>query len=159
MVFFRKHWSKLRKSVNFKEACYKSICVFWETQGSLFHGHEIVGLNNLPEKGGALLIYYHSVMPTDFYYVYSKSLLYRNRRMKVVADNFLFKVPGIKSLLEVLEATPGTVDSCVKLLKEGNIVAISPGGVREALFSDTNYRIVWGKRLGFARIATEAKIV
>lgn len=32
------------------------------------------------------------------------------------------------------------------------------GGVREALFSH-NYEIIWGKREGFARVATEAKVV
>ena len=33
-------------------------------------------------------------MPFDFYYVHSKVNLYKNRRMKIVADKFLFKVPG-----------------------------------------------------------------
>ena len=33
------------------------------------------------------------------------------------------------------------------------------GGVREALFSDHNYNLEWGNRLGFAKVATEAKVV
>ena len=60
---------------------------------------------------------------------------------------------------QTLEVTPGTVDSIVDLLKEGHIVAISPGGAREALFSNHNYECMWGKRLGFAKSAVEAAIV
>lgn len=33
------------------------------------------------------------------------------------------------------------------------------GGVREAYFSDEEYGILWGKRVGFAKIAVEAKVV
>ncbi len=79
--------------------------------------------------------------------------------MKIVADRFLFKVPGLASLLEAFEITPGSLDICCSLLKDGHILAISPGGVREALFSDHKYDLIWGKRAGFARIAAEAKIV
>jgi len=33
------------------------------------------------------------------------------------------------------------------------------GGVREAFFSNEYYRLVWGKRVGFAKVATEAQVV
>ena len=33
-------------------------------------------------------------MPIDFYYVHSKIVLYKNRRMKIICDRFLFKIPG-----------------------------------------------------------------
>jgi len=33
------------------------------------------------------------------------------------------------------------------------------GGVREALFSDEYYGTLWGKRVGFAKIAVNAKVV
>ena len=36
---------------------------------------------------------------------------------------------------------------------------MSPGGVREALFSDENYKLVWNGRTGFARVAQEAQVV
>ena len=35
---------------------------------------------------------------------------------------------------------------------------IRTGGVREAFFSD-NYEIVWGNRVGFARVAVESQVV
>ena len=81
-------------SHDIREGSYKFLAICWETIGDIWHGHEIIGFENLPETGPALLIYYHAAMPIDFYYVHSKTILYKNRRMKVVADRFLFKVPG-----------------------------------------------------------------
>lgn len=37
-------------------------------------------------------------------------------------------------------------------------MAISPGGVREALFSH-NYELLWNKRQGFAKVALDSKAV
>ena len=39
-------------------------------------------------------------------------------------------------------ATTGPRAKIVDLLKRGNVVIVSPGGVREALFSK-NYEIIW----------------
>jgi len=33
------------------------------------------------------------------------------------------------------------------------------GGVREALFGDHNYELIWKQRIGFAKVALEAKAV
>ena len=74
---------------------FKILATFWETIGNVWHGHEIIGFNNIPDKGPALLIYYHAtVFPVDFFFVYSKTFLYKKRLMKTVADRFLFKIPG-----------------------------------------------------------------
>jgi len=37
--------------------------------------------------------------------------------------------------------------------------AACAGGVREAFFSTEYYKLVWGKRIGFAKVATEARVV
>lgn len=36
---------------------------------------------------------------------------------------------------------------------------IISGGLREGLFSDQNYNLIWGKRCGFAKSAIAAKAV
>ncbi|XP_049789246.1 transmembrane protein 68 isoform X2 [Schistocerca nitens] len=59
---------------------------------------------------------------------------------------------------EVLGVIPGTVHTCANILKENNLLAISPGGVYEAQFGDSYYRLMWKKRLGFAKVALEAKV-
>jgi len=39
------------------------------------------------------------------------------------------------------------------------MLAIAPGGVYEAQFGDSYYQILWRKRMGFAKVALEAKVV
>lgn len=53
----------------------------------------------------------------------------------------------------------GPKEECVRALKKGHLLAIAPGGVREALFSDEMYTIIWGNRRGFAQVAIDAKVV
>lgn len=62
-------------------------------------------------------------------------------------------------MAEAMKIVPGTVQSCSTMLKENNLLAISPGGVYEAQFSDSYYRLMWKKRLGFAKVALDAKVV
>jgi len=38
-------------------------------------------------------------------------------------------------------------------------LAISPGGVYEAQFGNNYYRLMWKGRLGFAKVAMDAKVV
>ncbi len=57
-------------------------------------GYEVEGLDNIPTKGPVLIVFYHAALPIDFYYLFAKIWLYRNRRVRVVADKFVFKIPG-----------------------------------------------------------------
>lgn len=66
---------------------------------------------------------------------------------------------GWSIISEPLKVIPGTVKTCSDILKENNLLAISPGGVYEAQFGDRYYRLMWKKRLGFAKVAIEAKVV
>lgn len=66
---------------------------------------------------------------------------------------------GFKLLLEVFSVIHGPQEECVKALQNGHLLGISPGGVREALFSDETYPLLWGKRRGFAQVAIDSKVV
>lgn len=66
---------------------------------------------------------------------------------------------GFKLLLEVFSVIHGPQEECVKALRNGHLLGISPGGVREALFSDEMYPLIWGKRKGFAQVAIDSKVV
>lgn len=57
-----------------------------------------------------------------------------------------------------MKVCPGTVQTCANTLKDGNLLAISPGGVYEAQFGDSNYELLWKNRIGFAKVALEAKV-
>lgn len=61
--------------------------------------------------------------------------------------------------MDAFQVFPGSVTTCAQVLKSGDLVAISPGGLLEAQFGDENYKLMWGKRIGFAKVAIEAKVV
>lgn len=144
---------------NFWEGAMQTVAAVFDSHGSLWHGYELLGMDKLPVKGPALLIYYHGALPLDMYYILARLLLCKKRRLRNVAATFLFQIPGIQLLLEVCGAVEGrSREQCVEILKNGELLAISPGGVREALFSDEYYTMIWNGRRGFAKVALEAKV-
>uniref|UniRef100_A0ABI7XR37 Phospholipid/glycerol acyltransferase domain-containing protein n=1 Tax=Felis catus TaxID=9685 RepID=A0ABI7XR37_FELCA len=121
-------------------------------------GYEVHGMEKIPEEGPALIIFYHGAIPIDFYYFMAKIFIHKGRTCRVVADHFVFKIPGFSLLLDVFCALHGPREKCVEILRSGHLLAISPGGVREALISDETYNIIWGNRKGFAQVAIDAKV-
>lgn len=144
---------------DWKDAGSKVVAALWDAHGWIWHGYEVVGLENIPVDQPILFVYYHGAIPTDLYYFLSRVLLFHSKLIHTVADRFLFKFPGWPLISDVLKVIPGTVQTCSSILKEGNMLAISPGGVYEAQFGDSYYRLMWKKRLGFAKVALEAKVV
>ncbi|XP_015711098.1 transmembrane protein 68 isoform X2 [Coturnix japonica] len=129
----------------------------WDGHGRVWHGYELHGDENIPE-GPALIVFYHGASPVDYLYFMARLLIRRKRYCHVVADHFVFRLPGLKMFIEVLGVMHGPKEVCVSALKKGYLLAISPGGVREALFSDETYGIMWGNRKGFAQVAIDAKV-
>ncbi|XP_061652583.1 transmembrane protein 68 isoform X3 [Phyllopteryx taeniolatus] len=115
-------------------------------------------MDKIPDKGAALIVYYHGAIPIDYYYFLANVIIQKGRTCHSVADHFLFKIPGFKLLLEVFSVMHGPQEECVQALKNGHLLGISPGGVREALFSDETYPLLWGKRKGFAQVAIDSKV-
>ena len=134
-----------------------SLAAILEAQGKIWHNFEFKGLQHLPKKGGALLVGYHGALPLDVFYFLAHSLLER-RKVKVVVDRFLYNAPGLGLLMKILNCTPGTVDGCVTALKQGELLVIYPGGLRESLLSDENYELIWQARSGFSRAALDADV-
>jgi len=134
------------------------IVMLWEAHGYFWHSYDVDGFGRIPKSGPALIVYYHGVIPLDHFYLMTKVLLYRKRFIRSVGDHFLFMLPGSKILMRQLKVLTGPVEECVKLLNEGNLLSIAPGGTREGLFGDERYKLMWKNRTGFARVATEAKV-
>lgn len=116
-------------------------------------------MENIPEDEPVLFIYYHGAVPIDLYYFIAKIVLLKSKVVHTVVDNFLLKVPGFAIICDVMKLIPGTIQTCAAILQEGNMLAISPGGVFEAQFGDSYYQLLWKKRMGFAKVALDAKVV
>lgn len=152
-VYGLRHRIREAYASSYWDGARTSLASFWDGVGYLWHGYEVNGLDNIPDEGPALFVTYHGTLPIDIYYLISKCILFKKRVLHVVGDKFVFKIPGWGALCKVFCITPGTVEDCIANLKQGNLLIISPGGVREALFSNpVNYQIMWGKRLGFAKV-------
>nr|XP_009862213.2 transmembrane protein 68-like [Ciona intestinalis] len=139
------------------EGYRRTMAAFWGGHGWIWHGYEVVGMQNIPDTGPALIIYYHGAFPIDIYYLVAHIYMEKGRVMRNVMDNFAFKIPGLASLFRFWGSFPGPRSKVVDHLNEGEIVSIAPGGVREALFSE-NYSLVWQSRQGFAKAAIDAKV-
>uniref|UniRef100_A0A8C3TEU2 Phospholipid/glycerol acyltransferase domain-containing protein n=2 Tax=Chelydra serpentina TaxID=8475 RepID=A0A8C3TEU2_CHESE len=132
------------------------VCL-WDLYGKLWHGYELHGVEKIPE-GPGLIIYYHGATPIDYLYFMARLCNQKGRLCHSVADHFTFKMPGIKLLLDIFGVMHGGREECVQILKNGHLLGVSPGGVREAFFSDENYNLLWGNRKGFAQVAIDAKV-
>lgn len=62
-------------------------------------------------------------------------------------------------MVEAVGVLHGPKEACVRTLESGDLLAIAPGGLREALFSDETYTVLWSDRKGFAQVAIDAKVV
>ncbi|KAH0617706.1 hypothetical protein JD844_016204, partial [Phrynosoma platyrhinos] len=65
---------------------------------------------------------------------------------------------GLTPFFQLCGCIPGDRAKSLEILKKGQLLGIAPGGVREALFSDQYYKVIWGNRTGFAQVALEAKV-
>lgn len=66
----------------------------WSNYGKIWHGYEVIGLENIPKKGPALIIYYHGAVTIDSLFIGAKIHQNLNRVAVTVVDKFLFKIPG-----------------------------------------------------------------
>ncbi|XP_012559442.1 DGAT1/2-independent enzyme synthesizing storage lipids [Hydra vulgaris] len=149
----REVWSE-----HFWNSARLSVCTFINLLAKYWHAHDVVGLENIPDKGPALLCIYHGTLPIDVYYILAKLQLSKRRRLKVVVDHFLFRLPGLKNLLEVFGCFTGPATECVRTLRKGHLLAILPGGVREAIFATDEYDLKWNNRQGFAKVALASRV-
>ncbi|XP_051809371.1 transmembrane protein 68 isoform X2 [Acanthochromis polyacanthus] len=158
-VYKRKNQLREAYCNNLWDGARKTLATLWDGHGAIWHGYEIHGMEKIPDKGAALIVYYHGAIPIDYYYFLANVIIQKGRTCHSVADHFLFKIPGFKLLLEVFSVIHGPQEECVRALRNGHLLGISPGGVREALFSDETYPLLWGKRKGFAQVAIDSQVL
>ncbi|XP_035664804.1 transmembrane protein 68-like [Branchiostoma floridae] len=135
-----------------------AVSAFWAVQAKILHGYEIHGYEKLPKDGPGLIVYYHGTLPVDCYYMMARINLDQGRPLCAMTDRFMFSIPGLKFMMDAMGVNRGEPNHCVQLLKAGNLLALAPGGVREALFGDKHYRLIWKHRMGFANVAKRADV-
>ena len=99
-----------------------------------YHQHRVIGLENLPKTGPALVICHHSFATYDSFLLVVAVFDALDRVMWGVADRLIFRTPGLGGFFRRTGFTEGTRDELVALLqlrRDGR--TCSGRHVREAL--------------------------
>lgn len=151
--------SEDNKSLAMSKAC-SMVSSMWSSYISFWHGQTFTGLENIPETGGAVIVWYHGPMPVDYFGLIAEVFKRDGRIINTVVDKCLLKVPGLGRVRKYLRCGAFSKVQCAGLLDDGELVGLAPGGSREALFDDS-YSVCWRQRVGFAKIAafTQSPII
>ena len=87
--------------------------------------------------------------------------LWRRRGIKLrsLGDHAHFKVPGWRRLMREAGVVDGTRENCAEAFRQRQCVLVFPGGARESFKGrDERYELIWGERLGFARMALRHQV-
>jgi 1-acyl-sn-glycerol-3-phosphate acyltransferase len=117
----------------------------------------LLDVENVPVTGPFMLVGNHQLLGMQDLPTLVRALeRSRGVRVRGMADHFHFAVPLWRELLVRMGAVPGTRENCAALLAAGEPVLVFPGGAREVYKRrGQEYRLLWGKRTGFARMAIQ----
>jgi 1-acyl-sn-glycerol-3-phosphate acyltransferase len=122
----------------------------------------LLGLENLPDDGPALLVANHSGgIPYD-----GTLLLYgiqrdhpRHRRVRPLVANFVFRSGWMSNVVARIGGVRASSETALPLLAQGNLVAVFPEGLKGVgkMYRE-RYRLSRFGRGGFARLARQAHV-
>jgi 1-acyl-sn-glycerol-3-phosphate acyltransferase len=122
----------------------------------------LLGLDNVPATGPAILVANHSGgVPYD-----GAMLLYginrdhpSHRRVRPLVANFVFHSGWMSHVVARIGGVRASTETALPLLAAGNLVAVFPEGLKGVgkLYRE-RYRLVRFGRGGFARLAQEARV-
>lgn len=120
----------------------------------------IEGADQIPREGGALLVGNHGMMGLDGFVLGALVIRETGRYVRFLGERNLWRVPVLGALLSAVGAVPGAPDTAVELLESGEVVGVYPGGIDDSWkLSREKYRLQWGQRAGFARVAMRARVL
>jgi 1-acyl-sn-glycerol-3-phosphate acyltransferase len=117
----------------------------------------LLGVEHVPADGPFLLVGNHTLLGLqDAPSMVHELERLRGVRVRALGDHAHFAVPGWRDVLVRLGVVRGTRANCAALMRAGEPILVFPGGAREVFKRrGERYRLLWGERLGFARLAIE----
>lgn len=123
------------------------------------HRYELRGVEHIPLHGAALLVVNHSFATYDGFLMGLELYAKTGRLMRALGDDLIFKIPKLAEWARHLGISPASPTTGAQLLKDGELLGVAPGGMREALRPSTErYRVRWKERKGFVRLAIRAQV-
>jgi 1-acyl-sn-glycerol-3-phosphate acyltransferase len=119
-----------------------------------YHAYEPYGLENIPRQGPALLVFHHSLATYDSFLLGVPMYDELGRLFRGLADRLIFRTPGLAHIFKSAGFIEGSREGTLAMLKQGEVIGLAPGGMREGLrSSDEKYMFDWTGRMGFARLS------
>merc|ERR1719320_2201647 len=70
-----------------------SMAWVWSMQAEKFFGYSVKGFDKIPDKGGAVIVYYHGPIPVDYFFLVCQTLLRKGRLVRSIVDRVLINIP------------------------------------------------------------------
>jgi len=120
-----------------------------------YHQYEAFGLDEILHiKTGAIVVLNHSLALYDAMLLQLAGYEASGRWVHPMADRLMFKLPGIGAAFSAMGFVEGSRETAIRLLLDGDVLGVLPGGMREALRSSRQkYTIDWTGRYGFVRMS------
>ena len=116
--------------------------------------YETQGLSHIPKRK-ALVVMNHGIIPFHGFLL-AKKLMDRGLLPRGLGAEFLFRIPGLREFFLKGGAVNASPENARRLLREGQVVMLAPGGIYEALIARKGLRrIPWERRMGFVKLAVE----
>ncbi|CEM17668.1 unnamed protein product [Vitrella brassicaformis CCMP3155] len=117
------------------------------------------GLDRIPDEKTHRLLFVsnHALWGLEMPLLIEGVYRLKNMFLRGLGDRVHFYLPGHRHLFEMMGAVEGTRPNCRLMLRHGFNVLVYPGGAREVWKNKKNrkYELLWGNRVGFAKIAIE----
>lgn len=124
-----------------------------------YHRFEISGLEHVPREGAALLVVHHSLATYDGFLLGDAIYEGTGRLPRGLGDDRIFQIPGLRALALAIGLVPASPEAGERLLAEGHILGVAPGGMWESLRPrQERRRSRWDGRRGFVRLALRAGV-
>lgn len=117
--------------------------------------YEVKGLDRIPKRK-ALVVMNHGIIPYHGFLLAKKLMDDRGIYPRGLGAEFLFAIPGVREFFIKGGAVNASPQNARRLLNEGHVVLLAPGGIYEALIAKKGLRrIPWERRKGFVELAVE----
>ena len=117
------------------------------------HSYQVHGIEHIPE-GRCLIVVNHSLATYDVMLLMLTIFERLGRLPRGLGDRRLFQLPGLSQLVSSLGGVLASQGGGERLLEDGLLVVVAPGGMKEALRTkEQRYQVRWEDRKGFARLA------
>lgn len=115
------------------------------------------GLENIPSERPILFVGNHVIWSgIDIVLMAAGLMREADIRIRPLGDRAHFMIPVWRDVLRAYGAVEGSRPNCARLMREGQCILVYPGGAREvAKRRGEKYKLLWGNRVGFAKMALE----